>query len=70
MDIMKICMWSFGGNKVKFDRQKNYGLLNIVIFGSFYMIGYRPILKQFSMDRFQTLHTTGKHIEVLHLEFR
>ena len=38
--------------------------------GSFYMIGYGPILIQFSMDRFQTLHTIGKHIEVLHLEFR
>ena len=34
------------------------------------MIGYGPILKQFSMDRFQTLHTIGKHIEVVHLEFR
>ena len=21
VDIMKICMWSFGGNKVKFDRR-------------------------------------------------
>ena len=38
--------------------------------GSFYMIGYGPILIQFSMDRFQTLHTISKHIEVLHLEFR
>ena len=34
------------------------------------MIGYGPILIQFSMAHFQTLHTTGKHIEVLHLEFR
>ena len=25
--------------------------------GSFYMIGYGPILIQFSMDRFHTLHT-------------
>ena len=65
---MKICMWSFGGNKVKFD--KNNGLLNIVDLGSFYIVGYGPILTQFSMDRFQTLHTIGKHIEVLHLEFR
>ena len=24
----------------------------------------------FKMDRFQTLHTIGKHIEVLHFEFR
>ena len=39
-------------------------------FSSFYMIGYGPILTQLSMDRFQTLHTNGKHIEVLHLEFR
>ena len=38
--------------------------------GSFYMIGYGPILIQFSMVHFQTLHTIGKHIEVLHLEFR
>ena len=38
--------------------------------GSFYMIGYGPILIQFSMGHFQTLHTIGKHIEVLHLEFR
>ena len=38
--------------------------------GSFYMIGYGPILIQFPMVRFQTLHTIGKHIEVLHLEFR
>ena len=37
---------------------------------SFYMIGYGPILIQFSMVHFQTLHTIGKHIEVLHLEFR
>ena len=43
---------------------------SIVILGSFNMIGYRPILIQFSMDRFQTLHTIGKHIEVLQLEFR
>ena len=34
------------------------------------MIGYGPILTQFSMNRFQTLHTISKHIEVVHLEFR
>ena len=34
------------------------------------MIGYGPILTQFPMDRFQTVHTIGKHIEVVHLEFR
>ena len=28
------------------------------------MIGYGPILIQFSMVHFQTLHTIGKHIEV------
>ena len=27
------------------------------------------LLTQFSMDRFQTLHTFGKHIEAVHLEF-
>ena len=52
------------------EEQKNYGLLNIVILGSLYMIGYGPILIQFSMDRFQTSHAIGKHIEVLHLECR
>ena len=34
------------------------------------MIWYGPILTQFSLDRFQTLHAIGKHIEVVHLEFR
>ena len=28
------------------------------------------LLTQFSIDRFQTLHTIGKHNEVVHLEFR
>ena len=28
------------------------------------------LLTQFSIDRFQTLHTIGKHYEVVHLEFR
>ena len=68
MDIMKVCMWSFGGNKVRFDRRITAFLT--VVLGSFYMIEYRPILIQLSMDRFQTLHTLGKHIEVLHLEYR
>ena len=70
MDVMKICMWSFGGNKVKFDRKITAFKYSIVILGSFNMIGYRPILIQFSVDRFQTLHTIDKHIEVLQLEFR
>ena len=28
------------------------------------------LLTQFSMDRFQTLHTNGKHSEIVHSEFR
>ena len=31
---------------------------------------YNHLLTQFSMSRFQTLHTICKHTEVVHLEFR
>ena len=34
VDIMKICMWSFGGNKVKFDRRIT-ALFNIIILAAF-----------------------------------
>ena len=56
--------------EIKLSLTEELRPLNMVILGSFYMIGYGPILTQFSMDRFQTLHTIGKPIKVLHLEFR
>ena len=36
VDIMQMCMWSFGGDKINFDR---ITALNLLIFGSFYIMG-------------------------------
>ena len=38
VDIMKICMWSSDGNNVDF--LQNFGFLNLVSFGSFYIMEY------------------------------
>ena len=60
-----MCIWVFNGAKINFDRITAFRTL--VILGNFlqYRVWslYNQLLLQFSMDHFETLHTSGGLIE-------
>ena len=71
VDILKMCMWVFGGARIFF--LKIYSLLNLVILGNFLHCRVwslcNQLLLQFSMHHFETMHTCCWYIEDVHVNF-
>ena len=72
VDILKMCMWVFGGARINFDRITAIQTL-IVILGNFLHCRVwslcNQLLLQFSMDHFETMHTYCGYIEDVHVNF-
>ena len=71
VDILKMCMWVFGGARINFDRINS--LSNLVILGNFLHCRVwslcNQLLLQFSMDHFETMHTYCGYTEDVHVNF-
>ena len=66
VDILKMCMWVFGGARINFYSLSNFlgNLLHCRVWSL-----CNQLLLQFSRDHFETMHTCCGYIEDVHVNF-
>ena len=68
VDILKMCMWGFGGARINFDRITAFRTLGNFLLCRVWSL-CNQLLLQFSMDHFETMHTYCGYIENVHVNF-